>query len=406
MIPLTAIIEKCILRGSTFAPTSKSMAHRLLICAALSDGVSVINNVTFSDDINATIECLKNLGAKFNINGNAIEIIGSENIILKDEKNFNCNESGSTLRFILPLLLLSDVRQNLICKGRLLKRPIDVYEEICHKQNLFIEKSDKITVMGKIKAGEYHVKGNISSQFITGLLLALSKLKEDSTIIIEPPLESRSYIDMTLYAMKTFGISVDWTDDFVIYIKGGQKYIPAETEVEGDYSGAAFLEAFNYIDGNIKIYGLNPDSVQGDMIYKKYFQMIENGNCNLDVTDCPDLAPILMTLAAIKNGAVLTGTRRLKLKESDRGVVMARELAKFGADVVVNDNTITIRKSALHTPSETLFGHNDHRIVMSLAVICSIYGGKITEAESVSKSFPDFFEKISMLGGRLILNDN
>lgn len=403
---MIAKIEKCVLSGVVEAPTSKSMAHRLLICAALSEGKSKIKKITFSEDIYATLDCLKLMGVNYTISGDTVTVYGINNIELYEEKTFNCRESGSTLRFILPLLLLSDVKHHLTGKGRLMERPQDVYEEICDEQGLTFEKSDRISVKGKLKAGNYYVKGNISSQFITGLLFALSKLSDDSRIFIEPPLESGSYIDMTISAMEAFGVKAEWIDDYVIYIKGGQRYTAKELTVEGDYSGSAFLDAFNFVGGNVEVTGLNPESLQGDKIYKKYFTLLDYGTPILDVSDCPDLAPVLMTLGAIKHGVKLIGTKRLKIKESDRGLVMAQELSKFGADIEVMENSIIVHKSPMFTPKVKLKGHNDHRVVMSLSVICSVFGGEIDDAESVNKSFPGFFDIIISLGGEVKIYDN
>lgn len=399
-------IEKSQLQGAISAPTSKSMAHRLLICAFLSKGESEISKVTFSADIYATLNCLKKMGADYAIEGDKVKIKGISDISLKIENTFHCGESGSTMRFIIPLLLLSDVKQHITGEGRLMERPQSVYEEICKSQNLLFDFKDKLTVCGKLKAGDYSVKGNISSQFITGLLFALSLLKEDSKIIIKPPFESRSYVNMTLYALKLFGVDIVWENDLTLYIKGGQEYKAHSCQVEGDYSGSVFLDAFNLLGSKVSVTGLNDKSLQGDMIYKKYYNLLNCGTPELDVSDCPDLAPILMTLAACKNGATLTGTRRLKIKESDRGVVMAKELSKFGAVIDVYENKIVIKKAMLHKSDELLCGHNDHRIVMSLAVASSLYGGVISDAEAVNKSFPDFFIKFKALGGKVKYNDN
>ena len=184
----------------------------------------------------------------------------------------------------------------------------------------------------------------------------------------------------------------------VIYIKGSQKYIPADITVEGDYSNAAFIDAFNCTGSSITLSGLDENSLQGDRIYKKYFDEILSARAELDVSDCPDLAPVLMTLAAINNGARLTGTARLRMKESDRGEAMKAELSKFGADITVNENEIIINKTALHESKELLSGHNDHRIVMSLTVMCALFGGEIEGAQAVKKSYPDFFEQLKKVG--------
>ncbi len=404
---MLAVIEKSRAEGVVCAPPSKSMAHRLLICAALSNGISEIRNIAYSEDILATIDCLKSIGAKFEIKENSVVVSGTNPKNIIDETTVFCRESGSTLRFILPLLLLSGKRCTLKGSDYLLKRPMDVYEELCKKNKMdFDVFSDSIKVKGPLQAGEFVIKGNVSSQFISGMLFALPLLHSDSKIKILPPIESRSYIDMTVDALKTFGVFVDWLTDDTLFVKGDSQYIPTSVTVEGDYSNAAFYEAFCRIGGKISVGGLNSASLQGDKVYNTLFELIENGYATVDVSDCPDLAPILITMAAMKNGAIFTGTSRLKMKESDRGVAISTELKKFGANITIEENRIIVKKSTLYTPDSVLCGHNDHRIVMSLAVISSVYGGKISGAEAVSKSFPDFFEKIKSLGIKVMLNEN
>lgn len=403
---MKAQIKKSKAHGTVKAPTSKSMAHRLLICAALSKGKSVISGVTFSQDILATIECLEKLGAKFETAGDVVTVFGTENPIMQTSEVFDCRESGSTLRFLIPLLLLSDKPQTLCGKGRLMSRSLEVYEDICKKNGLVFENDGQIHLCGKLKSGFYAVRGDISSQFITGLLFALCLCEGESRVQIIPPFESASYINMTLSALEKFGVEVFVEDELTLVIGGNQRYFPQCLEVEGDYSGAAFLDALGSVGGDVTVTGLDSESLQGDRIYKKYFTLLSYGSPNLDVSDCPDLAPILMTLACAQNGAKLKGTRRLKIKESDRGVVMARELRKFGADIEVLENEIIVHKAKLHCPNELLCGHNDHRIVMSLAVLCCLYGGTIDDAQAVSKSFPDFFETLKKLSVEVEINDD
>ena len=362
---MIAEINPSKIYGEVYAPTSKSVAHRLLICSALSEGVSVIDSITFSEDILATLDCIKEMGGEYVIDGNKITMKGISSVVQTEEKTFDCRESGSTLRFFIPLLLLSETKQHFVGKGRLLERPQSVYEKICNEKGLCFSLSDKLTVKGKLSGGNYYVEGNISSQFITGLLFALSLCETDSRIYITSPLESRSYINLTISAMEEFGVSVVWEDEFVLYIKGNQKYENKNVIVEGDYSGSAFLDAFNVIGGKVNVLGLNDNSLQGDKIYKHYYKLLSYGSPRLDLSDCPDLAPILMTVAAQKNGARLIGTKRLKIKESDRGEAMSQELKKFGADIEVFENEIIVHKTKLHRPVEILNGHNDHRIVNS-----------------------------------------
>jgi 3-phosphoshikimate 1-carboxyvinyltransferase len=223
-------------------------------------------------------------------------------------------------------------------------------------------------------------------------------LDGDSEITITPPFESRSYIDLTCLALKQFGVAAEFSDELTITVKGNQRYQASDVSVEGDYSGAAFCDAFNLLSGSVNVTGLIENSLQGDRVYKELYKELLKHDASIDVSNCPDLAPILFALAAALNGAEFTGTKRLKIKESDRAVAMKVELEKFGADVEIYENSVTVKKCTLHKPNQMLFGHNDHRIVMALSVLLSITGGEIEGAESVTKSFPDFFLKLKSLG--------
>jgi len=390
-------IEKSTANGTVKAPPSKSDAHRLLICAGLSKGISTIGNISLSEDISATLDCLSSLGAKIKIDGDTVTVDGTETGT-STERYLNCRESGSTLRFFIPICMLSDKETTLSGSERLFARPLDIYEKIAKEQNLvFNKESGKLTVKGVLKGTDFTVRGNVSSQFISGLLFSMPLLENDSRIHILPPVESQPYIEMTLSTMRKFGIECYFENDETLFVKGNQAYIPQKLSAEGDWSNAAFLDGFNLVGGDVVATGLSADSLQGDKIYRQYFEMIKNGRPTLDISDCPDLGPVLMALAAANNGAVLTGTKRLKIKESDRGEAMKQELSKFSIDVKVSDNEIVV-ESGLRKPSQILCSHNDHRIVMSLTILLSLTGGEISGAEAVRKSFPDFFEKIGRLG--------
>jgi 3-phosphoshikimate 1-carboxyvinyltransferase len=223
-------------------------------------------------------------------------------------------------------------------------------------------------------------------------------LRGDSRIKIIPPIESRSYIELTIKALSLFGISVRWSDDNTIYIRGSQKYVPTDLTVEGDYSGAAFIDALGVFNNDINVDGLTPDSLQGDKVYKLLFDMLKKGVPTIHISNCPDLGPILFAVAAAKHGGVFTGTKRLKIKESDRASAMAEELAKFGVSVTVYDDKTVVYPAAFHQPTEVLSGHNDHRIVMALSILLTLTGGEISGAEAVNKSYPSFFEDLKSLG--------
>ena len=395
---MTVTIEKGRAYGRVAAPPSKSVSHRYLVCGALS-GESVINNIAFSEDVKATIGCLESLGATTDICGNSVKIGGmSPDGVLKSNELF-CNESGSTLRFMIPICLLFGKKITLCGTKRLLSRSLSVYKELCDSQGIeFNQTEDSVTVCGKLSPGKYSVRGDISSQFISGLMFSLPLLNGDSTIDITSALESGSYLNMTVKALADFGVRISRTDEHTIFIKGNQVYKSRELEVEGDCSNAAFFEALNSMGGNVAVTGLKKDTCQGDSVYKKLFGKLVRGFTEIDVSDCPDLAPVLMAAAAANKGVKLTGTHRLKIKESDRGAAMAAELKKFGCRTVVSENEITVHPCTLSRPEIPLEGHNDHRIVMALSLLCSITGGIIFGAEAVAKSFPDFFEKLSSLG--------
>jgi len=223
-------------------------------------------------------------------------------------------------------------------------------------------------------------------------------MEEDSVIQLIPPVESCSYINLTIEALETFGVEVKWQDEKTLYIKGGQSYKAVHAEVEGDYSNAAFFAALNELGSDIEMTGLNPESLQGDKVYEKNFALLEKGTPTINISDCPDLGPILFAVAAVKGGGVFTGTRRLKIKESDRATAMAEELSKFGVAVTVYEDSVVVYPHDFHAPTEVLNGHNDHRIVMSMAVLLTRLGGSIVGAEAVSKSMPEFFELLSGLG--------
>lgn len=372
----------------------------MLIAAAMCPGGrSIIRGINPCEDVFATIDCLRALGAKIEYENCTAKVVGIDLSLAKPKGELCCRESGSTLRFIIPLLWLSGEEFTLTGSERLFARSMAVYEDIAKKHSfLFKRENGRIVTRGRLTCGEYRVRGDISSQFITGLLFALSQIEGKSQIIITTDLESRDYINITTSVMKLFGINAFWRDDYTLHILGGGQIEARDLSVEGDWSNGAFLDAFNYLGGSVEIDGLRPDSAQGDMVYREHFQSLSNGFCEIDLSDCPDLGPILFTFAALKEGGRFIGIKRLRDKESDRVTSMKEELSKFGAELLVEENLLTVVKRELHPPSERLFGHNDHRIVMSLAVISSIYGGTIEGCEAVNKSYPEFFKDINKLG--------
>ena len=387
-----------VAKGSVSAPPSKSMAHRLLICAALAKGESRIAGVSMCEDVSATLDCLSALGAEYKIHNDTVIMKGID-FTKSVGTRLPCRESGSTMRFMLPLCLLSGEKYTLVGAPSLLRRPMTPYQALCNECDLYFQQNEhEIVVKGPLTTGEYTLPGDVSSQFISGMLFALTQVSGESVLHILPPFESRSYVFLTLQALALFGADIKWTDENTLHIVGGKSLSAQALTVEGDYSNAAFLSALNMLGGEVTVTGLDPKSLQGDRVYFDHFASLTKGFATISLCDCPDLAPILFALSAAKFGGRFTDTRRLAIKESNRAEAMATELRKFGTTVEVLENEVIITPTELHTPTEPLAGHNDHRIVMSLAVLATLTGGIITGAEAVAKSFPNFFECLHSLG--------
>ena len=396
-------IKPGVAKGTVTAPPSKSMAHRLLICAAMSDGVSRVHGISDCEDVRATLDCISALGIKYTVDGDTVTVCGKNPKEATPQKPLSARESGSTLRFFIPIALLSGKTTMFVGSGRLMSRPLGVYEDICRERRMaFIQDGETITVRGPITGGSFTVVGNVSSQFISGLLFALPVLPESSRIKILPPIESKSYIDMTISALRTFGVEAVWENEYTIFIKGNQTYRASDVRVEGDYSGAAFLDALNVFDGEVSVEGLDPDSIQGDRVYARHFEKLAHGLPTIHIGDCPDLGPILFAVAAARCGGIFGGTKRLKIKESDRAAAMAAELEKLGTSLSVYDDKVVVYPKEFHAPTEPIQAHGDHRIVMSMAILLTLVGGEIEGAEAVSKSYPGFFRDLRSLGIEVI----
>lgn len=396
---MKADIKPGKVKGFIEAPPSKSAAHRILIGCGLSQGECIADGILDSEDMKATMDCLRALGVSVEKDGNSAKIKGLTPEHFQNANVLNCRESGSTLRFFIPLCLLNGKEYTLTGSEKLFSRPLDVYEKICKEQGIKFELGkNELKLCGKLSSGVYEVRGDISSQFITGLMFAFACMNENCTIKLIPPVESRSYIDLSIRILNRFGIFVKYTDSNTILVNGNGKFMPNQYKVEGDYSNAAFFDVLNYMGSDVKVLNLDNDSVQGDKIYRQYFPMIEKNHSAIDLSDCPDLGPVLFALSAYKGGGRFTGVGRLRIKESDRIQSMADELAKFGAKVVDCIDYVDIVSNGLHCPSELLCAHNDHRIVMALSVLSTLTGGTIDGVEAVCKSFPDYFEKMKDLG--------
>jgi 3-phosphoshikimate 1-carboxyvinyltransferase len=382
--------------GRVNAPPSKSFAHRMMICAALAGGTSVIDGVAESEDMLATLDCIRAMGAECSLSGQRLTVTGIAGRF-GGKPEFPCRESGSTLRFLLPVALTAGCGGTFTGTERLMERGIGVYETLFAEKGIAVNKNGGITVGGALTPGEYTLPGNVSSQFVSGLLFALPLLGGDSTVRVLPPVESRAYIDITAAVETQFGVTITESEPNVFAVKGGQKFRATNAAVEGDWSNAAFLLALNHLGGSVEVSGLNPLSLQGDRVCAELLDRLESPGAQIDVSACPDLAPILFAVAAAKHGAHFTGTARLKIKESDRAAVMARELAKFGISSDIRENESFI-SGGLSAPNAELCGHNDHRIVMALSVLLSMTGGVIDGAEAIRKSYPDFFTTLAALG--------
>lgn len=413
-------------KGSVHIPPSKSMAHRAIICASLSKGKSHITNIDYSDDILATIEGMKALGATIETKDHEVIIEGVKDIKHPVSTKIDCHESGSTLRFFIPIFSLCDQEIKLSGTKRLMERPQSVYQEIFNNQNIqFTQKDSMIQINGSLKSGDYHVLGNISSQFISGLLFTLPLLTEDSYIYIKGPFESRSYVDLTIQMLKRFHVDVKFINETTIYIPGSQSFQSCDVMVEGDYSQLAFFGVLAAINNDLEIHGVDPNSLQGDKeildILKRSGSAIEplddgyrihkshlNGTL-INLENCPDIGPILCVLGIFSKGNTrIENAQRLRIKESDRIAAMEEELNKIGANISSSEDTIHIDGDHSLNANVIFSSHNDHRIVMSLAVAstCLSQPCIIENAQAINKSYPSFFEDFISIGGKVeYLND-
>ncbi len=414
------------LSGTAEAPPSKSAAHRAVVCAGLAPGASRIENIEYSDDICATLDAMAQLGAKIRREPGAVTVEGRRGFATVTHPVY-CKESGSTLRFLIPVFSLTAQKVRFTGAPRLFERPQEVYRMLFSKQGLgFAQGPEGISIFGQLRPGQFTLPGDVSSQFISGLLFAAPLMEGDSVIRVSPPFESKSYVDMTMDALRHFGIRAEMRagKQTTYRISGGQQYAPANWRVEGDYSQAAFLAVLGSLVGGITVGGLAQDTHQGDkvildILHRCGAKFTVDGDAvrfdrsllqatEVDLADCPDLGPVLITLGCFCRGTtVIRNARRLRLKESDRISAMEQELRKFGAVVESDEDNVTVHGVALHAPREPLSGHNDHRVVMSLAV--AAYGAGVPAlvlgAGAVNKSWPGFFETLKTLGAKVLLEE-
>lgn len=390
-------LQNSILNGELVIPPSKSAAHRALICSFLAGG-GTVEPIINSKDMQATQQALQSL--------------------LNDEDEINCIESGSTLRFMIPVAAALGKKATFVGEGRLPERPIGDYLRLLPEHGVECESEGglPLTIEGKLESGIYELAGNVSSQYITGLLLALPILDGDSKIVITTQLQSKPYVDMTVKVMADFGVVVEETD-YGYYVKGNQQYAKRDYLVESDWSQAAFFLASGAIGGDVTLKGLDLHSTQGD---KEIVSILRQFGADIDVnesyvrckkstlkgieidaTDIPDMVPSLAVVASFAEGkTVISGAERLRFKESDRIESVVTNLKKMGVDVTEKQDGMEIVGGNVH--GAELDGYNDHRIVMAFSVAGLMSDGEmtITDAQSINKSYPQFFDDYNSLGGK------
>ena len=433
---MNVTITPAELSGTVTPPPSKSQAHRILIAAALADGESAISNVAFSQDIEATMSCLESLGAAFARDGSTVTVRGMGANTMSPLRRMayprlDCGESGSTLRFLIPVALAVRGGGIFSGRGRLMERPQKPYFDLFDKKGVFHEQKDgALTVTGMLTPGTYQLPGDVSSQFVTGLLYALPLLERESKIVLSTPLESRGYVDMTLDTLGQFGISAigrnrGW------FIPGGQLYQPRSLAVEGDWSQAAFWYAAQALGNPVAVEGMDPRSIQGDREFSDWVRMVKNepmaggitvpiwgngaeaeppsspsGGCavTIDVSQNPDLVPPLAAMGALMNGLLrIQNAARLRIKESDRLASVTQVLGALGADVTEGPDFLEIRGRETLSGGVTVDSFNDHRIAMMAAIAATRCEKPITVlgAECVAKSYPNFWDDYESLGGKI-----
>lgn len=432
--PLCVRIDPAKVSGCVQPPASKSQCHRAIICASLAKGTSSIQGLSLSKDIEATIRCMEALGAQIVLEGRNASISGTvpspETASSPQPIVLDAGESGSTLRFLIPVAAAFGRPVRFLGKPSLLSRPMGIYADLFAAQSLpFDQSGQAITFQGPLQSGLFEIPGSISSQFISGLLLAAplagmstgESSGQGSEIAVLPPYQSRSYTSMTTECMARFGVHVEEPTDHGYIVSGGQQYQPADLMMEADASQMAFFAVLAYLSGSIRLQGLNPQSAQGDAVILSILEQCgavlewQDGILQVsaspdglrrpftaDLADCPDLGPILCVLASYLEGTSrILHAGRLRFKECDRIAAMEEELRRWGVSIESDDDSITITGKrnwkADHLVQCT--GHNDHRIVMAMTVfgLCAQSPSVICGAQAVTKSYPDFFRDIQQL---------
>lgn len=425
-------IEPSDVSGTLRIPPSKSYGHRALICAGLAQGTSTIHHLGNSKDMDATLSCLTSLGAHVSLldassadGTRTIQVTGCSPKAIPESQpvTLNANESGSTLRFFIPIAAAGSEPVTFLGKPTLLSRPMGVYANIFAEQNLAFEQSGTgISFQGPLQGGLFKIDGNVSSQFISGLLMAAPFLGR-SDLAILPPYQSKSYVDLTVEMMKRFGVAVDQPTEHAYIVNEGQHYTPAVVDIESDWSQAAFFLVLGMLNAPLILQGLNPDSLQGDKVIMDAIELAggklqweEDGLMvkpglrkafDFDLADCPDLGPILCVLAAMCDGtSTLRHAARLRYKECDRIAAMEDELRKWGVDIESTEDEIIIHGKTSWKQEEPVIidSHNDHRVVMAMAVfgLCAQSATQILDAQAVTKSYPHFFDDLLEIKGKVV----
>lgn len=414
------IIKPKLLKGNIVVPPSKSLGHRGIIATALSRGISRVDNIQLSKDIEATMEIMKELGAVVNIEGHSLHIDGRKMFSYEKKLDLRCKESGSTLRFLIPLALTKEGDYIFHGEGKLISRPLEPYYEIFEEKGIKYSTEEgglPLKVRGKLTSGTYRVRGDVSSQFITGLLFSLPILEGNSKIEITTKLESKGYIDLTLDILKDFSIDIENNNYKEFNIRGAQKYNSRNYYVEGDYSQGAFLLVAGALGSSIVCSGLNKNSLQGD---KVILDILEAMGCSMeeseegikvkpsrtkgieiDASNCPDLVPVLTVLASLTEGETkIVNAKRLRIKECDRLHAITKELNKLGANIIELEDSLII-SGVNELKGGEVDSHNDHRIVMALAIAATRAKGNviINNPMAIEKSYPNFFKDYIKLGG-------
>lgn len=415
------VVQPHHLKGNVKVPPSKSMAHRAIICASLAKGKSIIKNVDYSKDIEATIHAMKALGTIIFQYEDYLEIDGTTTF-LKNNCEIDCCESGSTLRFMIPISIVYDANVHFTGKGRLGQRPLDVYYSIFDQQDigyLYRENVLDLYIKGRLHGGEFHLPGNVSSQFISGLLFALPLMDEDSLIVLTSPLESKGYIDLTLQMLQRYGIEIVQRNDQEYFIRGRQQYVPCDYKVEGDFSQAAFYLVADALGNDIVLNGLNLESKQGD---QEAIAILERMGCQLisqedgyqlisshlkatdiDGSQCPDIIPVIALACALADGvSKIEHIARLRIKECDRLSATVEVINQLGGKAKAYEDYMIIEgvKALMGGIVST---YNDHRMAMMEAIAATVCQDVVVidQKDCVEKSYPSFWEDYLMLGGAI-----